>query len=80
MKLNIRSKLISVFIVLFTIPLLCAAVVFHIYSQGFAREKSLELSAQNMNYVGSSVDLVFSYIYNYIHSTSNTYILWWRII
>lgn len=65
MKLNIRSKLISVFIVLFTIPLLCAAVVFHIYSQGFAREKSLELSAQNMNYVGSSVDLVFSYIYNY---------------
>lgn len=65
MKLNIRSKLISVFIVLFMIPLVCAAMVFHIYSQGFAREKSLELSAQNMNYVGSSVDLVFNYIYNY---------------
>lgn len=65
MRISIRTKLMLVFIVVFSIPIIMTSFVVSHFAQNFAEEKSLDLNIQNMNYIGSSVDLIFGYIYNY---------------
>ena len=64
MKLKIRTKLIGTFIVVFTIPIILASLIFYVYAHNFAMKSSLNLNMRNMNYVSSSIDLVFEYAYN----------------
>lgn len=65
MKMNLRIKLILIFITCFTIPMVVSQVIFARYADRFTKESSAMLNIQNMDYIGISSDQIFSFTYDF---------------
>lgn len=73
MKLNIRLKLILIFIVIFTIPMVISQIMFASYAKRFARDSTTTLNIQNMRSIGISLDQAFNSLYDFgLYATFET--------
>lgn len=73
MKLNIRLKLILIFIVIFTIPMVISQIMFASYAKQFARSSTTNLNIQNMHFIGKSSDQTFNSLYDFgLYATFET--------
>ncbi len=64
-KLSIRNKLILIFIIIFTIPIIISQLIFREYATRFSKESIEILNINNMKYIGASTDQFFGTIYNF---------------
>lgn len=73
MKLNIRLKLILIFIVIFTIPMVISQIVFARYAKNFAKDSTTTLNIQNIHSIGISCDQTFNSLYDFgLYATFET--------